>query len=168
MQGEATFLYRPAEALGFKKAAGWWALAPKIASRSSSSSTKASQKAALLRSFSLRAKGVADRVIYYWPVLVAATSGCVINSRLPICLLTARAQDLMAIYDSLKMCEFSLFAGVKPIHMLTWLNYVTGWSMDMKESLQSRPSFQSHQNLNQPVKKEQDGKGQGHAAEQKI
>jgi len=51
-------------------------------------------------------------------------------------ILTARAQDLMAIYDSLKMCKFSLFAGVKPTHMLTWLNYVTGWSMDMKEFLQ--------------------------------
>ncbi|MCL5046604.1 MAG: aldehyde ferredoxin oxidoreductase family protein [Actinobacteria bacterium] len=40
--------------------------------------------------------------------------------------MTARAQDLMAVMDSLKLCKFILFGGVTATHMATWLSQVTG------------------------------------------
>jgi aldehyde:ferredoxin oxidoreductase len=43
----------------------------------------------------------------------------------------AKLQDLMCMFDSLKVCKFTLFAGVKPRHLVEWLNVVTGWSLDL-------------------------------------
>lgn len=43
----------------------------------------------------------------------------------------ATLQDLMCMFDSLKVCKFLLFAGVKPRHLVGWLNIVTGWDMDL-------------------------------------
>lgn len=51
--------------------------------------------------------------------------------------LTARAQDLMCLMDSLKLCKFSLGAGLKVTHMLEWLNLVTGRSLSVEEFLQA-------------------------------
>ena len=47
--------------------------------------------------------------------------------------LIARSQDLMSLFDSLKLCKFLLYAGVKVTHMLEWLNAVTGWEMSQSE-----------------------------------
>lgn len=49
--------------------------------------------------------------------------------------LVARAQDLMCLMDSLKLCKFSLGGGLKVTHMVEWLNLVTGWSMSIEEFL---------------------------------
>jgi aldehyde:ferredoxin oxidoreductase len=51
--------------------------------------------------------------------------------------LAAATQDLMCLFDSLKLCKFAVFGGATPTHLLTWLNAVTGWDMDMAEFLQA-------------------------------
>jgi aldehyde:ferredoxin oxidoreductase len=48
-------------------------------------------------------------------------------------ILTAKAQNLMCLFDSLKMCKFSLYGGVRLTDMLDLLNYATGWNMDIEE-----------------------------------
>lgn len=50
---------------------------------------------------------------------------------------TAKMQDLMCMYDSLKLCKFLLFGGVKLHHMVEWLNYVTGWDFTMEEFMRT-------------------------------
>jgi len=50
--------------------------------------------------------------------------------------LVTKAQNLMCMFDSLKVCKFILFGGVKPSILVEWLNLVTGWSMDLKEFMQ--------------------------------
>lgn len=45
--------------------------------------------------------------------------------------MTAKAQDLAAMFDALKMCKFSLFGGVKVTHMVQFLRAVTGWDFDV-------------------------------------
>jgi aldehyde:ferredoxin oxidoreductase len=40
--------------------------------------------------------------------------------------LVARTQDLMSLFDSLKLCKFILFGGVKLTHAQEWFNAVTG------------------------------------------
>jgi len=47
--------------------------------------------------------------------------------------LVAKAQNLMCMFDSLVVCKFILFGEVKPSHLVKWLNYVTGWDMDLAE-----------------------------------
>ena len=49
--------------------------------------------------------------------------------------LTAHAQDLMCLFDSLKQCKFVLFGGVKLSHMTEWLQAITGWDIDNEEML---------------------------------
>jgi len=49
--------------------------------------------------------------------------------------LTARAQDLMCLFDSLKQCKFVMFGGVKLSHMTEWLQAITGWDVDNEEML---------------------------------
>jgi aldehyde:ferredoxin oxidoreductase len=51
--------------------------------------------------------------------------------------LVAVTQDLMALFDSLKLCKFTLFGGVKPRHMVHWLNYVTGWDQSLEEFMKA-------------------------------
>lgn len=41
--------------------------------------------------------------------------------------LVAKTQDLMSLFDSLKLCKFLLFGGVKLTHVLEWFNAVTGF-----------------------------------------
>jgi aldehyde:ferredoxin oxidoreductase len=49
--------------------------------------------------------------------------------------LVASAQDLMALFDSLKQCKFVMFGGVKLSHMTGWLRAITGWELDNEEML---------------------------------
>jgi aldehyde:ferredoxin oxidoreductase len=51
--------------------------------------------------------------------------------------LVVKLQDLMCLYDSLKMCKFVWFAGVKVANLLNLLNLTTGWELDMAEFMQS-------------------------------
>jgi aldehyde:ferredoxin oxidoreductase len=46
--------------------------------------------------------------------------------------LSAVTQDLMCLFDSLKLCKFAVFGGLTPTHMLTLLNAVTGWDTEME------------------------------------
>lgn len=43
------------------------------------------------------------------------------------------AQNLMCMFDAMKMCKFALFGGLTITHMVNFLNYTTGWDMDTKE-----------------------------------
>lgn len=47
--------------------------------------------------------------------------------------LVMRSQHLMALFDSLALCKFSLFAGAGPTVLAQWLNAVCGWEMDAGE-----------------------------------
>ncbi len=51
--------------------------------------------------------------------------------------LAARTQDLMSLFDSLKLCKFILNGGVDVHHMVDWLNAVTGWDFDNAEFLRT-------------------------------
>lgn len=44
-----------------------------------------------------------------------------------------QVQDLMCLMDSLKLCKFTLYGGVKTTHMREWMKYVVGWDMDLEE-----------------------------------
>ncbi len=48
-----------------------------------------------------------------------------------------RTQDLMSLIDSLKLCKFSMFGGVRAEKALEWLRAITGWDMGMEEFLQA-------------------------------
>jgi aldehyde:ferredoxin oxidoreductase len=47
--------------------------------------------------------------------------------------LVAKSQDLMALFDSLALCKFSVFGGVTPTVLTEWLNCVTGWELETEE-----------------------------------
>jgi len=51
--------------------------------------------------------------------------------------LVSKAQNLMCMFDSLKVCKFILFGGVKPSTLVEWLNLVTGWNMDLEEFMRT-------------------------------
>ncbi|MGI6703729.1 MAG: aldehyde ferredoxin oxidoreductase family protein [Clostridia bacterium] len=42
-------------------------------------------------------------------------------------------QDLMCILDSLKVCKFTLYAGLHTTHIREWLKCVTGWDISLEE-----------------------------------
>lgn len=42
-------------------------------------------------------------------------------------------QDLMCVLDSLKVCKFTLYAGLRTTHLREWLRYVAGWDLTLKE-----------------------------------
>jgi len=48
----------------------------------------------------------------------------------------ARMQDYMALFDSLKLCQF-IFASVQVADVVGWLNMVTGWQMSGDEFLRA-------------------------------
>jgi len=50
---------------------------------------------------------------------------------------TAKLQDLMSMFDSLKLCKFTLFGGLKVHHMVTLLNQVTGWDVSIEEFMKT-------------------------------
>lgn len=43
---------------------------------------------------------------------------------------TKDLQDLMAIFDSVKLCKFTLLGGIRPKVIAEWLGAVTGWDID--------------------------------------
>jgi len=51
--------------------------------------------------------------------------------------LVAKTQDLMSLFDSLKLCKFLLFGGVKITHIIEWFNAVTGWETSQAEFLKT-------------------------------
>lgn len=48
---------------------------------------------------------------------------------------TAAMQNLMCLFDSLKLCKFLLYGGAKVHHLVEWLNLVTDWDLDVPEFL---------------------------------
>ncbi|MFW6180250.1 MAG: aldehyde ferredoxin oxidoreductase family protein [Spirochaetota bacterium] len=50
-------------------------------------------------------------------------------------LMVARLQNLMCVYDALKMCKFTLFAGVGPGHLAELLGAVTGGDWGVQDLL---------------------------------
>lgn len=48
---------------------------------------------------------------------------------------TAKLQDLCCMFDSLKLCKFIVFGGIKVDTIVEWLNYVVGWDMSIDEFL---------------------------------
>ncbi|MGA2238118.1 MAG: aldehyde ferredoxin oxidoreductase family protein [Candidatus Bathyarchaeia archaeon] len=51
--------------------------------------------------------------------------------------LVAKTQDLMSLFDSIKLCKFLLYGGVKLTHILEWFNAVTGWEMSQTEIMRA-------------------------------
>jgi len=51
--------------------------------------------------------------------------------------LVAKTQDLMSLFDSLKLCKFLLYGGVKLTHMLEWFNAVTGFETAQADFMQA-------------------------------
>ncbi|MCW4020139.1 MAG: aldehyde ferredoxin oxidoreductase family protein [Candidatus Bathyarchaeota archaeon] len=51
--------------------------------------------------------------------------------------LVAKTQDLMCMFDSMKVCKFILFGGIKPPQLVEWLNWVTGWNMTLEEFMRT-------------------------------
>ncbi len=49
--------------------------------------------------------------------------------------LVIASQDLMGLFDSLKLCKLSMNGGVSATVALEWLNLVTGWNLDIEEFL---------------------------------
>ncbi len=51
--------------------------------------------------------------------------------------LTAIMGNLCSLFDSLKVCKFLLWGGVRANYLLEWTNYVTGWDMDLDEFMEA-------------------------------
>jgi len=49
----------------------------------------------------------------------------------------AKTQNIMGLFDSLKLCKFAMFGGLKMTPILAWYNMVTGNSMTMEEFLKT-------------------------------
>jgi len=45
--------------------------------------------------------------------------------------LVAKMQNLMALFDSLKICKFSIYGGIRAHHLVELLSCVTGWDVDL-------------------------------------
>ncbi len=52
-------------------------------------------------------------------------------------ILNSRLYPLFAMYNSLVLCTFPLFAGVSFTHLAKWLSYTTGWDISVDEFLQT-------------------------------
>jgi aldehyde:ferredoxin oxidoreductase len=49
----------------------------------------------------------------------------------------AKTQNVMGLFDSLKVCKFAMFGGLKLTPMMSWYTMVTGIPMDMPEFLKT-------------------------------
>lgn len=49
----------------------------------------------------------------------------------------SKLQDLMCLFDSLKMCKFMIFGGIQSASLLEWLNAVTGFGMTPLEFMRA-------------------------------
>ncbi|MDI6707069.1 MAG: aldehyde ferredoxin oxidoreductase family protein [Bacillota bacterium] len=45
-------------------------------------------------------------------------------------------QNIMCLMDSLKLCKFLLYGGVRTTHMREWLKYVVGWDIGFEELME--------------------------------
>jgi aldehyde:ferredoxin oxidoreductase len=52
-------------------------------------------------------------------------------------IMTAKMQDLMAMFDALTLCKFLIFGGITVTHLVDWLNAVTGWNFTVEEFLKT-------------------------------
>jgi len=46
--------------------------------------------------------------------------------------MTAKMQNLMSLFDALGVCKFALLGGMRPLHLVDWLNNITGWNFDLE------------------------------------
>jgi len=51
--------------------------------------------------------------------------------------LVAKTQDLMSLFDSLKLCKFIMYGGAKLTHILEWFNAVTGLETSQADLLKA-------------------------------
>jgi aldehyde:ferredoxin oxidoreductase len=51
--------------------------------------------------------------------------------------LVAEMQNLMCMFDSLPICKFVLWGGVRIRDLIVWLNAITGWNVTVKELLKA-------------------------------
>jgi aldehyde:ferredoxin oxidoreductase len=51
--------------------------------------------------------------------------------------LAAKTQNVMGLFDSLKLCKFTMFGGLKLTPVMSWYTMVTGVSMEMDEFLKT-------------------------------
>jgi len=51
--------------------------------------------------------------------------------------LAAKTQNIMNLFDSLKLCKFSQFGGVRLTHLKNWYTYVTGNEITVEEMLRT-------------------------------
>ena len=51
--------------------------------------------------------------------------------------MVAKMQNLMSMFDALGVCKFSLFGGMRPRHLVEWLNYVTDWKFNLEEFMKA-------------------------------
>lgn len=51
--------------------------------------------------------------------------------------MTAKMQNLMAMFDSLTLCKFLIFGGITVTHLVDWLNAATGWNFTVEEFLKT-------------------------------
>lgn len=51
--------------------------------------------------------------------------------------LTKVSQDLMGLFDSLKLCKLALLSGLRVADMVSWTRFVTGWDVDVDEMMLS-------------------------------
>ncbi len=52
-------------------------------------------------------------------------------------IMTAKMQNLMGVFDSLKICKFVIFGDITVIDLIKCLNYVTGWDITTEELLKT-------------------------------
>ena len=51
--------------------------------------------------------------------------------------MVAKMQNLMSLCDALGVCKFSLLFGVRPLHLVDWLNNITGWNLDLDSFMET-------------------------------
>lgn len=44
-----------------------------------------------------------------------------------------KSQDLMCLMDSLKLCKFTIYGGIRTDHMRKWIRYAIGWDLSLEE-----------------------------------
>jgi len=52
-------------------------------------------------------------------------------------IMTAKMQNLMAMFDALMLCKFLIFGGITVTHLVEWLNATTGWNFTVEEFLKT-------------------------------
>jgi len=51
--------------------------------------------------------------------------------------MAAKTQNVMGLFDSLKICKFTLFGGLRLTSILDWCNMITGMQLDLAEFLKT-------------------------------